>query len=162
VTGQSHSTGVYQSESAGIRLTSQSSFGMDAQTYSNDCGSSCNTDNTATFSFNEVVDTVVHSSASAVGVESSSTSFCTTQISTDNLTAGNSSSITNNNRAGFESNSSLTTVSGVRTEFETSTNGGAEYGEVASVSVWANATQASYSGVTSASSIVTSQSSFMH
>jgi len=162
VVGQSYSAGIYQSESVGVRLTHQSSFGSDAQTYSNDCGAGCNTDNTATFSFDESVNTVVFSSASAVGVESSSTSFCTTQISTDNLVAGNSNSTTNNSRAGFESNSSLTLVSGHRMEVETSTNGGAEYGEAVTLSSWGSATVASYGGVTTASSVVTSQSSFMY
>ncbi len=162
VTGHGYSAGVYQSSSAGVRLTHQVSSGSDAQTYSNDCGSSCNTDNRATFSFSEAVDTIVHSSASAGGVESSNSSFCTTQISTDNLTAGNSNSTTNNSRSGVESNSSVTLVSGNRIEFETSTNGGAEYGEATEVSSWGSSSNASYSGTTSASSVVTSQSSFMH
>lgn len=161
VTGQSYSAGIYQSESVGVRIIKESSFGVDQQTYQNDCGASCNTDNTADFSFSEHVKTVIDSKASAMGVETSRTSFCTTQISTDHLTAGNSNSTTHNSKAGFESNSSAGAVKGHRVEVETSTNGGAEYGEAKIVSDWNSETSAAYVGVFVSSSVVTSQSSFM-
>ena len=162
VTGQSYSSGFYQSDSIGVRMTHQSSFGADQQTYSNNCSGGCGTDNTATFSYDETVDSIVFSSASASGMENSSTSFHTTQISTDNLTGGNSNSVTHNSRSGVESNGSLTLVAGHRMEVETSSNGGAEYGEVITLSSWGNVGYAAYSGTTSSSSVVTSQTSFLY
>ncbi len=162
VTGHSTSSGVYQSQANGVRIVNKSSFGFDAQTYQNDCGSSCNTDNKATFSFAESVNTVVFSAASASGTESSSTSFCSTAIATDHLSAGNSSSSTNNARSGIESNASLTLVSGARVEVEDTSNGGAEYGEAITVSSWSDVKRNSYSGVTASASIITSKSSFMY
>jgi len=162
VTGQSYSAGIYQSESNGIQLTHQVSFGSDVQDYQGDCDDDCSTNGTAMFSFSEVVDTVVYSSASSVGVETSSTSFCTAQISTDNLTSGNSSSITNRSRAGFESRESLTLVSGVRIEVEVVSNDDMGYGSATTLSAWESESYTSYGGVTASSVVVTSQSSFIY
>lgn len=154
-TGSNHSSGVYSVDGYGVNHSVVDKWGTDANTGSG------GVDNSVSKSFVSHEETLTYDSYQEDGVQVSNGGFTAATIGTDNLNAGQSVGYQNDAKAGLVQSSSNSTSWGVKSSYETSTNGGAENGAASEIVSWVNQVDRDYVGTSFSNSSTTIKKSFI-